>query len=123
MIAFYSTLGYPKEEKKEDAPATGERRNETEAESFAVGPFNRDNSRIVLTSKKGWYVASVKDGVRNQVLTLDDKNETNNPRISAVGWTPAGDALLALDQRIAAGLGQDGAAGTRCVQVLWCLVA
>ena len=84
----------PKEEKKEEAPAAGELRNETEAESFAVGPFSHDNTRIVLTSKKGWYVASVKDGVRNQVLALDDKNEANNPRISALGWTPAGDALL-----------------------------
>jgi dipeptidyl aminopeptidase/acylaminoacyl peptidase len=28
------------------------------------------------------------------VLTLDDKNEELNPRVSVLGWTPAGDALL-----------------------------
>ena len=32
------------------------------AESFSVGAFSRDNTRIVLTSRKGWYVASVADG-------------------------------------------------------------
>ncbi len=84
----------PKEEKKDDSAPAGVRGSEQDAESFSVGPFSRDNAKIVLTSKKGWYVASVKDGARERVLTLDDKNETNNPRISALGWTPTGDALL-----------------------------
>lgn len=65
-----------------------------EAESFAVTSFSRDGSRLLLTSKKGWYVASVSDGARDRVLTLDDKNEDQNPRLTVVGWTPAGDALL-----------------------------
>jgi dipeptidyl aminopeptidase/acylaminoacyl peptidase len=73
------------------APAAG---SEEEAESFSVGPFSRDAAKIVLTSKKGWYVASVADGARERVLTLDEKNEDNNPRVSVLGWTPDGSALL-----------------------------
>jgi dipeptidyl aminopeptidase/acylaminoacyl peptidase len=69
--------------------------SEEETESFSVGPFSRDATKIVLTSKKGWYVAAVADGARERVLTLDDKNEDSNPRVSVLGWTPDGSALLA----------------------------
>ena len=31
---------------------------------------------------------------RDRVLTLDDKNEDKNPKLTAVDWTPAGDAIL-----------------------------
>ena len=65
-----------------------------EAESFSPGAFSRDNSKIVLTSRKGWYVASVADGNRERVYTLDEKNEDLNPRASVLGWTPDGAALL-----------------------------
>ena len=67
---------------------------EDETESFAVTSFSRDGSKLLLTSKKGWYVAAVADGARERVLTLDDKNEDRNPKVTAVDWTPAGDALL-----------------------------
>jgi dipeptidyl aminopeptidase/acylaminoacyl peptidase len=65
-----------------------------ESESFSVVSFSRDGSKLLLTSKKGWYVASVADGSRDLVLTLDDKNEERNPRLTAVDWTPSGDAIL-----------------------------
>lgn len=65
-----------------------------DAESFSAGAFSRDNTKIVLTSKKGWYVADVATGTRDKMLTLDDKNESMNPRVSVLGWTPAGEALL-----------------------------
>jgi dipeptidyl aminopeptidase/acylaminoacyl peptidase len=65
-----------------------------ESESFSVGAFSRDNSKIVLTSRKGWYVATVTSGERVRVFTLDDKNEELNPRASVLGWTPQGDALI-----------------------------
>ncbi len=68
--------------------------SDDEVESFSVTSFSRDGSRILITSKKGWYVASVADGARDRVLTLDDKNEERNPRLTVVDWTPAGDALL-----------------------------
>jgi dipeptidyl aminopeptidase/acylaminoacyl peptidase len=67
---------------------------EDDAESFSVVSFSRDGSKLLLTSKKGWYVASVADGTRDRVLTLDDKNEERNPKLTAVDWTPSGDAIL-----------------------------
>ena len=71
-----------------DKPAAGD------PESFSVVSFSRDASRLLITSKKGWYVAAVSDGTRERVLTLDDQNEEKNPKLTAVGWTPAGDAIL-----------------------------
>ena len=79
---------------KPEKPSASATTTTEEAESFSAGAFSRDNSRLVLTSRKGWYVASVADGARERVFTLDDKKEENNPRVSVLGWTPAGDALL-----------------------------
>jgi dipeptidyl aminopeptidase/acylaminoacyl peptidase len=64
------------------------------AETFSVGAFSRDNNRLVVTSKKGWYVIALASGSRTRVLELDDKNEEKNPRVTLLGWNPAGDSLL-----------------------------
>jgi dipeptidyl aminopeptidase/acylaminoacyl peptidase len=64
------------------------------AESFAVSAFSRDNRRLLLTSKKGWYVATLASGARDLVLELNEKEEDRNPRLSLLGWTPTGDGLL-----------------------------
>jgi dipeptidyl aminopeptidase/acylaminoacyl peptidase len=80
----------PKRDPADPPPAVGAE----EAESFSVVSFSRDGSKLLLTSKKGWYVASVADGSRDRVLTLDDKNEERNPKLTAVEWTPSGDAIL-----------------------------
>lgn len=84
--------------KSTSAEATADKRADSasaeEAESFSVQSFSRDGSKLLLTSKKGWYVASVADGARERVLTLDDKNEDKNPRLTAIDWSPAGDAIL-----------------------------
>lgn len=102
---FVQTLGdakprslTPKPENPEKpetpAPVAKDAKGQEEPESFTPGAFSRDNSRIVLTSRKGWYVASVADGARDRVYTLDEKNEDLNPRASVLGWTPDGKALL-----------------------------
>ncbi len=80
----------PKKDPADPPPAAGD----DDAESFSVVSFSRDGAKLLLTSKKVWYVASVADGARERVLTLDDKNEEKNPKLTAVGWTPAGDAIL-----------------------------
>ena len=81
--------------KKESLPAPADSSaTKEDEESFSVGPFSRDNAKIVLTSSKGWYVASVADGSRQRVHTLDDENEAVNPRASVLGWTPDSSALL-----------------------------
>ena len=92
----------PKPEKPADVATTtaagekGEKKGEKEEEpeSFSPGPISRDNTRIVLTSRKGWYIATLATGARQQVFTLDEKNEDANPRASVLGWTPDGQALL-----------------------------
>ncbi len=77
-------------EKAEDAE---NKEKEKEQESFAAGPFSRDGTRIVLTSKKGWYVASVADGARERVIELDSKEDAKNPRLTAIDWAPDGSAI------------------------------
>jgi dipeptidyl aminopeptidase/acylaminoacyl peptidase len=59
-----------------------------------VVSFSRDGSKLLITSKQGWYVASVADGSHDRVLTLDDKNEDKNPKLTAVDWLPSGEAIL-----------------------------
>ena len=76
------------------AKAEPDAKPDPDSESFSVLSFSRDGSKLLLTSKKGWYVASVADGTRERVLTLDDKNEDKNPKVTAVDWTPDGDAIL-----------------------------
>ena len=84
----------PEEPAAAATTATAGGKEEEEAESFTPGAFSRDNTRIVLTSRKGWYVASVQTGARERVFTLDEKNEDANPRASVLGWTPDSRALL-----------------------------
>jgi len=82
----------PEEEKKEAAepPQPGEKK--PEPESFTPGPFSRDGSKILATSKKGWYVIGVADAARELVLPLDE-DEEKNPRLSAIDWAPDGGAI------------------------------
>ncbi len=78
-------------EKAEDAEK--KEKEKEEQESFSPGPFSRDGKRIVLTSKKGWYVASVADGARERVIELDPKEDAKNPRLTAIDWAPDGSAI------------------------------
>ena len=76
----------PKEDagKESEAPAKdADKDAKDEKESFAVGPFARDASKLVITSKIGWYVVDVATGARVQVVTLSD-DEEKNPRIEAL---------------------------------------
>jgi dipeptidyl aminopeptidase/acylaminoacyl peptidase len=66
---------------------TADEKKETEPrESFSVTSFSRDASKLLITSRKGWYVVNVADGSRKQILTLD-ANEEKNPRIAAMTWS------------------------------------
>jgi dipeptidyl aminopeptidase/acylaminoacyl peptidase len=76
--------------KKEGA----EKPESEDVESFSLISFSRDGSKVLISSKKGWYVASVADGTRDRVLTFDEKNEDKNPKVTAIDWTPSGDAVL-----------------------------
>ena len=64
-----------------------------EPEIFSVGPFARDGRRLLITSKKGWYVVDIASAAREQVLTLQD-GEEKNPRMEALEWSPDGQAVF-----------------------------
>jgi dipeptidyl aminopeptidase/acylaminoacyl peptidase len=72
---------------KPDAPKKDE-------ESFSVVSFSRDASKLLITSRKGWYVVNVADGVRQLVVPMDE-DEEKNPRLSLIDWAPDGTALYA----------------------------
>ena len=64
-----------------------------EPEAFSIGIFNRDASKLLVTSKKGWYVVNVADAARTEVLTLDPDHEEKNPKLSALTWAPDGSSI------------------------------
>jgi dipeptidyl aminopeptidase/acylaminoacyl peptidase len=80
----------PKPKREPNAQAA----TDEDTESFAVTAFSRDGAQLLLTSRKGWYVADVATGDRERVLALDDKNEAANPRLTFVDWMPDGDEIL-----------------------------
>ena len=81
------------ESKKVEASKDVEEAKKDEPESFSVGAVSRDNSKILVTSRKGWYVINVADAVRTSILTLDPEKEDKAPRIAALAWAPDGTAI------------------------------
>jgi dipeptidyl aminopeptidase/acylaminoacyl peptidase len=71
-----------------------EAREAETAESFSVESFSRDGSKLLITSRKGWYVVNLPDNTRRQILTLDADAE-KNPRVAALSWTPDGSGIYA----------------------------
>jgi dipeptidyl aminopeptidase/acylaminoacyl peptidase len=87
----------PKPEEKPGTPPvlTPDEKKETEtAESFSVDSFSRDATKVLVTSRKGWYVVNIADGARRQIFTLD-ADEEKNPRIAPLDWAPDGSAIYA----------------------------
>ncbi|OFW08038.1 MAG: hypothetical protein A3H96_21825 [Acidobacteria bacterium RIFCSPLOWO2_02_FULL_67_36] len=72
---------------------TGDEKKPAE-ESFSVTSFSRDGSRLLVTSRKGWYVVKVADATRDLIVPLQE-DEEKNPRLTAVGWSPDGAAIYA----------------------------
>jgi len=66
-----------------------------EPEQFSVVSFSRDGSRLLITSKKGWYILDAGDSSRRRLMTLDPEKEEQSPRIEAVSWSPDGSAIYA----------------------------
>ncbi|MBA2303295.1 MAG: S9 family peptidase [Acidobacteria bacterium] len=65
-----------------------------EEENFSPVSFSRDASKLLITSRKGWYVLTVGDGLRRLIVPMDEE-EDKNPRISAIDWAPDGRAIYA----------------------------
>ena len=77
----------------ESAAKTDGKDKETE-ESFTPVSFSRDAAKLLVTSRKGWYVVTVADAARQLILPLDD-NEDKNPRVAAIDWSPDGTGIYA----------------------------
>jgi dipeptidyl aminopeptidase/acylaminoacyl peptidase len=81
------------EAKKPEEGKTEDGKKADEPESFSVSAFSRDASKLLITSKKGWYVVNVADAARTAVLTLDAEKEDKNPKMAALAWAPDGASI------------------------------
>ena len=77
----------PRDDPGSDAAKPGE-------ESFSPVSFNRDGSKLLITSRKGWYVVEVQTGARNLLVPLAEDDD-KNPRLTAIAWAPDGTAIYA----------------------------
>ena len=75
-----------------EKPAADEKREPEE--SFTPVSFSRDGSKLLVTSRKGWYVLNIGDASRKLIVPLDEDAE-KNPRMSALDWAPDGSAIYA----------------------------
>lgn len=76
-----------------DAPKADAKEKEAE-EAFTPVSFSRDAKKLLVTSRKGWYIATVADAARQLILPLDE-NEDKNPRVTAIDWSPDGTGIYA----------------------------
>jgi dipeptidyl aminopeptidase/acylaminoacyl peptidase len=63
-------------------------------ENFSPVSFSRDGSRLLVTSRKGWYVLTVADASRKLIVPMDE-DEEKNPRLAAIDWAPDGRSIYA----------------------------
>ena len=87
-----SAAGDVKEGEATPSPADAEKKEPEE--NFSPVSFSRDASRLLISSRKRWYVLSVADLSRKQIVQFDE-DEEKNPRISAIDWAPDGSAIYA----------------------------
>jgi dipeptidyl aminopeptidase/acylaminoacyl peptidase len=77
------------------AGSTGDsEKDKKDEESFSVVGFSRDGSKLLITSRKGWYAATAATGTRDLIVPMDE-DEEKNPRLSLIDWAPDGSALYA----------------------------
>ena len=75
-----------------EKPAADEKKEPEE--SFTPVSFSRDGSKLLMTSRKGWYVLTVADASRKLIVPMQEDDE-KNPRMSALDWSPDGSAIYA----------------------------
>src|SRR5688500_9360217 len=79
---------------KEEPPAPPGDAEKPAEESFTPVSFSRNGARLLVTSRKGWYVVNVADGVRDLIVPMAEDEEAN-PRLSAIAWAPDGSRIYA----------------------------
>ena len=82
-------------EKAAEKSAGGADGEKKEAEeTFSPVSFSRDASKLLVTSRKGWYVVNLANAARKLIVPMDE-DEEKNPRMSALDWAPDGRAIYA----------------------------
>ena len=84
----------PKPTADAEKPTGDKAAEKKDEESFSVVGFSRDASKLLITSRKGWYVATIATATRDLVVPMDE-DEEKNPRLSLIDWAPDGSALYA----------------------------
>ena len=82
--------------KEPAAPAPGDVSGDKKEpeENFSPVSFSRDGARLLITSRKGWYVLNVADASKKLIVPMDE-DEEKNPRLAAIDWAPDGRAIYA----------------------------
>jgi dipeptidyl aminopeptidase/acylaminoacyl peptidase len=83
----------PAPEATPDKPDAAGEKKEPE-ENFSPVSFSRDASRLLITSRKGWYVLNVSDSSKKLIVPMQE-DEDKNPRLSAIAWSPDGRTIYA----------------------------
>jgi dipeptidyl aminopeptidase/acylaminoacyl peptidase len=63
-------------------------------ESFTPQSFSRGGDRLLISSRKGWYVVNIADAARELIVPMEEE-ENLNPRLSAIAWAPDDSAIFA----------------------------
>jgi dipeptidyl aminopeptidase/acylaminoacyl peptidase len=84
----------PKPKSAEGADAQPPAADKKDDESFSPMSFSRDGSKLLISSRKGWYVVNVASAARELIVPLQE-DEDKNPRLSIIDWAPDGSAIYA----------------------------
>jgi dipeptidyl aminopeptidase/acylaminoacyl peptidase len=67
---------------------------EEQPESFTPQSFSRSGDKLLISSRKGWYVVNIADAARELIVPMEE-DENLNPRLSAIAWAPDDSAIFA----------------------------
>ena len=83
-------------DEKPAPPDAGPEKNDKKEpeENFSPVSFSRDASKLLVTSRKGWYVLDVASGTKALIVPMQE-DEEKNPRLSAIDWSPDGRTIYA----------------------------
>jgi dipeptidyl aminopeptidase/acylaminoacyl peptidase len=88
----------PEDDKAAETPAPGAEPKPGEGserqESFTPQSFSRGGDKLLVSSRKGWYLVNVADATRELLVPMEEE-EDRNPRLSAIAWAPDDSAIFA----------------------------
>jgi dipeptidyl aminopeptidase/acylaminoacyl peptidase len=84
------------DDKAADEPARPDtaKPGEEQPETFTPQSFSRSGEKLLISSRKGWYVVDIADAARELIVPMEEE-ENLNPRLSAIAWAPDDSAIFA----------------------------